>query len=78
MLYVVHLGQKFVLILFLQFLMTDLDTGEKLRFVFDSAPVWEGSARGHVRELPVVRPGQPYEPGKNDEQYPWLQMRLDL
>ena len=43
--------------------MTDSDTGEKLRFVFDDAPVWEGSARGYQRELPVVRADQPYQPG---------------
>ena len=46
-----------------QFLMTDVDTGEKLRFEFDSAPVWEGSARGYLRELPVVREFQPHQPG---------------
>jgi len=46
-----------------QFLMTDDDTGENLRFIFDSAPVWEGSARGYIRELPVVRSDQPYHPG---------------
>ena len=44
--------------------MTDADSGEKLRFVFDSALVWEGSARGQVRELPVVRSDQPFRPGQ--------------
>nr|XP_026691111.1 lipoxygenase homology domain-containing protein 1-like isoform X2 [Ciona intestinalis] len=42
--------------------MTDNDSREKLRFLFDSAPVWAGSDRGYVRELPVVRNGFPFKP----------------
>ncbi|XP_076807722.1 lipoxygenase homology domain-containing protein 1-like isoform X3 [Clavelina lepadiformis] len=45
-----------------EFAMTDNDTGEMLRFVFDSAPVWEGSHRGYLRELPVSRFNEPIKP----------------
>lgn len=44
--------------------MTDTTTGEKLRFIFDELPVWEGSGRGSVRELPVARINQPLLKGK--------------
>nr|XP_039257172.1 lipoxygenase homology domain-containing protein 1-like [Styela clava] len=44
---------------FEELLMADLDSREKLHFVFDEAPVWEGSNRNTVRELPVMRVRKP-------------------
>lgn len=44
--------------------MVNEKSNEKIRFIYDKAPVWDGSGRDNVRELPVVRSHQSFQPGK--------------
>ena len=45
--------------------MINDNSGEKLRFCYDKAPVWYGSGRENVRELPVVRSNLSFQPGND-------------
>jgi len=52
-----------------QVVMVNKASSEKLRFVYDGIPSWEGSLRSHVRELPVWRATSSVPPPGTDGDY---------